>query len=772
MKKLTDIYFTSATQTAESTFSLSTRHMALWKSQMEDHTSDWLRVVSISGLGHTMNGRTYRYMLCYRLGVPLFPVLKPCSACSRVFMGDIYGDHAVSCAGIVGIKHRHNVVRDTLVDICFRSEISAGSSPLTQTGMVDFVPGHAVIEAAQRKRVKYEAKCADIGYSFLPFSFSFLGELEKDAVTLLKRIRKFPVAQDIETRNAIHIFSRIDFSIARGAFTTKFSLPSFLNQVNKLTESQRTSIKRVGFGYLLQIPQHILRRSQLIELMDTWSIEKQAFVFPVGEISVTLLDVALILGLHVIGEPVVLKEDAPLTNLEKSFDASVSNRYISVESLKDRLESIGENDDQSFVRVFLLYCFGTLLFPSENGKVDSRYLSFLQDLNNVSCFAWGAAVLQYLNDWLTKRKTEKTNKIGGCLILLQIWYYEHIITGRPKLLDGTSTFPRVCRWDSSTRQYQTMKFEQLEHTQILWTLQPTSAEMKINFIRAIAQESYVRTAPGTIEQPIEVGSERVTRIVGVQREEEEPILQDHSMIFVSSDDEESNVIENLRREITELKGIIEEEREEKEVMKKLQDDNEELWTRRVHDEEEVKKIVQYENEELSKKIQDEEELKKRAERKIEQLRKKFQDEEELRKRVQFQYEELIKRVHNEEELRKRAQHDIEELLKRVHDEEDLRKIVQYENEDLRKKIQEEEQLRMRAQCENEQLRQRGQNEEEVRKRLEYEIEEFRTRLDDEEKLRKEVQNENENLLEKSLLNDELILDFETEMAELARVVHH
>nr|GEY95000.1 hypothetical protein [Tanacetum cinerariifolium] len=46
--------------------------------------------------------------------------------CSRVFSGDIYGDHAVSCAGIIGIKHHHNVVRDTLVDICFRSGISSG----------------------------------------------------------------------------------------------------------------------------------------------------------------------------------------------------------------------------------------------------------------------------------------------------------------------------------------------------------------------------------------------------------------------------------------------------------------------------------------------------------------------------------------------------------------------------------------------------------------------------------------------------------------------
>ncbi|GKB62251.1 hypothetical protein Tco_0918437, partial [Tanacetum coccineum] len=42
------------------------------------------------------------------------------------FAGDIYGDHAVSCAEIIGIKHRRNVVRGTFVDICFRSVISAG----------------------------------------------------------------------------------------------------------------------------------------------------------------------------------------------------------------------------------------------------------------------------------------------------------------------------------------------------------------------------------------------------------------------------------------------------------------------------------------------------------------------------------------------------------------------------------------------------------------------------------------------------------------------
>ncbi|GKD77849.1 hypothetical protein Tco_1340470 [Tanacetum coccineum] len=267
--------------------------MALWQSQKEDHTSDWFRVVSISGPGQTMNGKTYRSVLCYRLGVPLFSVFKLCSACSRVFIEDIYGDHAISCAGIIRIKHRHNMVRDTLVDICFRSGIPAGkevdirldgghdkklrpadmllcswdggldvcvdltgSSPLTQTGMSDFAPGRAVTDAAQRKRGKYMTKCADIGYRFLPFSFSSFGELEKDAVTLLKRVRNFSMAQDIGARAASHIFNRIEFSIAkRVGAQIVFRLssncdgygfrPFSLSSLEELEEDAVTLLKRI-----------------------------------------------------------------------------------------------------------------------------------------------------------------------------------------------------------------------------------------------------------------------------------------------------------------------------------------------------------------------------------------------------------------------------------------------------------------------------------------------------------------------------------------------
>ncbi|GJY52792.1 hypothetical protein Tco_0444456 [Tanacetum coccineum] len=146
----------------------------------------------------------------------LFSVLKPCSACSRVFAGDISGDHVVSCAGIIGIKHRHNVVRDTLVDIYYRSGISAGKE------VVIGLDGGRDKPLRQADMLLYSWDggidvCVDLtGSSPLAQTGMVDFELEADTVTLLKRIRKFSMAQDIGARAAVYIFNRISFAIAKG----------------------------------------------------------------------------------------------------------------------------------------------------------------------------------------------------------------------------------------------------------------------------------------------------------------------------------------------------------------------------------------------------------------------------------------------------------------------------------------------------------------------------------------------------------------------------
>nr|GEY17673.1 hypothetical protein [Tanacetum cinerariifolium] len=175
-----------------------------------------------------------------------------------VFMGDIYGDHAVSCdevdIGLGGgsgkslrpadvLLYSWDVGRDVCVDL-------TGSSPLTQTGMVDFVPGRAVTEAAQRKRVKYEAKCADIGYSFLPFSFSSFGELEKDAVTLLKRIRKFSMAQDIGAHQ--EIAKGVEILLSQKSFNSLHDVVHHLSQKLGFDLSHKIHFIRDHIYFLLR----------------------------------------------------------------------------------------------------------------------------------------------------------------------------------------------------------------------------------------------------------------------------------------------------------------------------------------------------------------------------------------------------------------------------------------------------------------------------------------------------------------------------------------
>ncbi|GKC17256.1 protein kinase, ATP binding site-containing protein, partial [Tanacetum coccineum] len=196
MKKMTDIYFTRVSKNAESTFLylLDRWPCGLLKG----------RIIPLTGLGQS-----------------LFPSRTYYELCSRVFSEDIYGDHVVSCVGILGIKHRHNVVPYTLVDICYRSGISAGKevdisgikdlmcvdmtgySPLTQTEMVDFVPGRAVIDVAQRELVKGALDAR--GSKLMPDKKDFSSELietlawahERTPLANLIRWRDKPVALSI-----------------------------------------------------------------------------------------------------------------------------------------------------------------------------------------------------------------------------------------------------------------------------------------------------------------------------------------------------------------------------------------------------------------------------------------------------------------------------------------------------------------------------------------------------------------------------------------------
>ncbi|PIA32468.1 hypothetical protein AQUCO_04500224v1 [Aquilegia coerulea] len=203
------------------------------------------------------------------------------------------------------------------------------------------------------------------------------------------------------------------------------------------------------------------------------------------------MDVALILGLRVTGEPVVLKQDSPISVLEKEYGATIKKRSIKVASLEKRLESLKKVATEDFVRSFLLFTFGVFLFPNDNGTIDSRYLSLMEDLDRVPQFSWGSAVLEDLFNWFYKFKNDKKlTYMGSCLIFLQLWSYEHIDVARPSSLKCNLVFPRSYKWKNSScrqREWFTPKFNELQGNQIVWKLEPTPEEAKIDIIKNLLE---------------------------------------------------------------------------------------------------------------------------------------------------------------------------------------------------------------------------------------------------------------------------------------------
>ncbi|GKA02835.1 hypothetical protein Tco_0675616 [Tanacetum coccineum] len=136
--------------------------MSLWQYQMKDHSSNWLRAVFPCFLFRSRA----QLALGSLLGIFMETMSSGISADKEVDIGLGGGRDKPLCPA-----YKLLYSWDKWFDVCVDL---TGSSLLTQTGMVDFMVGRAVTDAAHRKPVKYETKCLDIGYDFLSFSFSSL----------------------------------------------------------------------------------------------------------------------------------------------------------------------------------------------------------------------------------------------------------------------------------------------------------------------------------------------------------------------------------------------------------------------------------------------------------------------------------------------------------------------------------------------------------------------------------------------------------------------
>jgi hypothetical protein len=198
-----------------------------------------------------------------------------------------------------------------------------------------------------------------------------------------------------------------------------------------LTAKQIELVEKAGFGYLKLIPAISLDNPLISALVERWRKETNTFHLNVGEMTVTLKDVALLLGLAIDGEPVIGITHTTCSSVcEKYLGRAPESGYTSggmvkLSWLKEFFFRCPEDAPieviEQHTRAYLLYLVGSTIFSTTTGnKVPVMYLPLFGNFEQCGNYAWGAAALAFLYRALGNASLRSQSTISGCLTLLQV----------------------------------------------------------------------------------------------------------------------------------------------------------------------------------------------------------------------------------------------------------------------------------------------------------------------------------------------------------------
>ncbi|XP_021832077.1 uncharacterized protein LOC110772022 isoform X1 [Prunus avium] len=204
---------------------------------------------------------------------------------------------------------------------------------------------------------------------------------------------------------------------------TRCSPGRLFNVIQRLTTEQKDAVKSMGFGSLLDLRCRTLRRSLCLWLLERFDTTQRSLEICGERIPLTPKDVELVMGLAASGKDVVNSgPDDLIVDLRHSYDAT--NHGISVRLLEERLAEPEAGEE--FKRSFVLYALGTLLSPTARLDVSPSFLHFLTNMDVVHQYNWGKFLLDRLVCEVSRFRQGKQRAVGGCLLFLQLFYYESI----------------------------------------------------------------------------------------------------------------------------------------------------------------------------------------------------------------------------------------------------------------------------------------------------------------------------------------------------------
>ncbi|XP_020095655.1 serine/threonine-protein phosphatase 7 long form homolog [Ananas comosus] len=219
-------------------------------------------------------------------------------------------------------------------------------------------------------------------------------------------------------------------------------------------------LRRAGFYYVSRLRRLQLDQSLLGALVEMWRRKTQSFHLRHGEMSITLMDVAVITGLCVDGGVVTGGGSYQWAELYGLLLAvvlqDIRGSEIKIDWLYQHFHDIPLDAPPAIVRatarVYILFEIECSLFPNPSGnRVHLKWLPHLEDFDLCGELAWGAAALAHLYRALGNACIR--GKVECCCFgtLVQIWAWDHLHIGRPEVVGAQPELvdmPLGCRWNT------------------------------------------------------------------------------------------------------------------------------------------------------------------------------------------------------------------------------------------------------------------------------------------------------------------------------------
>lgn len=190
------------------------------------------------------------------------------------------------------------------------------------------------------------------------------------------------------------------------------------------------------FWYIYQLAPIPFDWPFITALVERWRTETHTFHLTVGEVTITLQDVAVLSGLHINGPAVTgttdVDWDVICHELLGVIPPQTARRgaQLRMQWLRETFGVLPQVADgqmiQRYARAYILCIIGGLLLPNKTGDaVQLMYLPLLRDLQYTSRLSWGSAALAVLYRQLCRGSRQGVHEIAGPLVLLQVINLSH-----------------------------------------------------------------------------------------------------------------------------------------------------------------------------------------------------------------------------------------------------------------------------------------------------------------------------------------------------------